>query len=62
MTADFARSGQGSRADADRAEAELAVRKNDVLRAEEQTRVASAPRYACGGGVSSGSFNQLWRF
>ncbi len=42
MTADFARTGQGSRADADRAETELAVRKNDVLRAEESTRVASA--------------------
>ncbi len=42
LTADFARTGQGSRADADRAETELAVRRNDVLRADESTRVASA--------------------
>jgi outer membrane protein TolC len=42
LTAAFARAGQGSRADADRAEAELAVRRNEVLRAEESTRVASA--------------------
>jgi outer membrane protein TolC len=42
LTADFARTGQGSRADADRAETELAVRRNEVLQAEEATRVASA--------------------
>jgi outer membrane protein TolC len=42
LTAAFARAGQGSRADADRAEAELAVRRNEVLQAEESTRVASA--------------------
>ena len=42
LTADFARTGQGSPADADRAEAELAVRRNDVLRAQESIGVASA--------------------
>lgn len=42
MTVAFARAGQGSQADADRAEAELAVRQNAVARAEEATKVASA--------------------
>ncbi len=42
LTAIFARTGQGSQADADRARAELVVRKNDVTRAEEKTEVASA--------------------
>ena len=42
MTAAFARTGQGSQADADRAQAELAVRKNTVAQAAAQTRVASA--------------------
>jgi len=42
LTAAFARAGQGSEADADRARAELAVRKNDRARAEEATKVASA--------------------
>lgn len=38
----FARSGQGNPADADHAATELAIRKNDVLRAEEAVDVASA--------------------
>ena len=42
VTAAFARAGQGSQADADRAQAELAVRQNAVAQAEAQTRVASA--------------------
>jgi len=41
-TAAFARTGQGSQADADRAEAELALRNNELARARESTRVASA--------------------
>ena len=42
LTATFAETGQGPQADADRARAELVVRKNDVSRAEEQAEVASA--------------------
>ena len=42
LTANFARSGQGSQADADRAQTELVRRRNDVSRAEEAARVASA--------------------
>ncbi len=42
LTADFARTGQGNQADADRAQTELAVRKNLVAQAAAQTQVASA--------------------
>jgi outer membrane protein TolC len=42
LTAAFARTGQGSQADADRAQTELAVRKNVVAQAAAQARVASA--------------------
>jgi outer membrane protein TolC len=42
LTAEFARSGQGSQADADRAQTEAAVRNNAVAQAEVQTVVASA--------------------
>ncbi len=42
LTAAFARSGQGSEADADRAQTELAVRKNAVAQAVAQTLIASA--------------------
>ena len=42
LTTAFARTGQGSAADADRAQTELAVRKNAVAQAVAQTRVASA--------------------
>ena len=42
LTATFAESGQGSQADADRAKAELVVRKNRVVRADEEIEVASA--------------------
>ncbi len=42
VTAAFARTGEGSQADADRAQTELAVRQNAVAQAEAQTRVASA--------------------
>ncbi len=42
VTADYARTGQGLQADADRLQAELAVRRNDVLRSEEARSVASA--------------------
>ncbi len=42
LTADHAAAGQGSPADADRAAAEWSIRRNDVLRAQESTRVASA--------------------
>jgi outer membrane protein TolC len=42
LTRAYAKSGQGLEADHNRAQAELAVRKNDVIRAEEATRVASA--------------------
>jgi outer membrane protein TolC len=42
LTAAFARGGQGSQADADRAQTELAVRRNVVAQAAVQTQVASA--------------------
>ena len=42
LTAAFARTGQGSQADADRAQTELAVRKNAVAQAASQAKVASA--------------------
>lgn len=42
LTGDHAAAGQGSAADADRATAEWSVRRNDVLRAQESLRVASA--------------------
>lgn len=41
-TADFARAGAGTEADADRAATELAIRQNEVVRAEEEMQVASA--------------------
>lgn len=41
-TADFARTGEGTEADADRAATELSIRQNDVVRAEEEIQVASA--------------------
>ncbi len=41
-TADFAKSGAGNEADADRAATELSIRQNDVVRAEEEIQVASA--------------------
>lgn len=42
VTAAYAHTGQGLAADADRARTEFALRRNDVLRAEEAVRVASA--------------------
>ncbi len=42
LTSDFARVGQGTQADADRSQAELALKKNNVARAEEAVAVASA--------------------
>lgn len=42
LTASYAQSGQGLRADAERAATEAAIRKNDVLRAQEAIQVASA--------------------
>jgi outer membrane protein TolC len=42
LTADFARTGAGNQADADRATAALALLKNEVTRAEEAAAVASA--------------------
>jgi outer membrane protein TolC len=42
ITAKFAESGQGLRADANRAETESALRRNEVLQAEEAVAVASA--------------------
>lgn len=42
LTAAFARSGQGSQADADRAQTELALRKNALAQAAVQAQVASA--------------------
>jgi len=42
LTATFARIGQGPQADADRAAAELAIRTNEVTRAKEEIKVASA--------------------
>jgi outer membrane protein TolC len=41
-TADFARSGAGNEADADRAATELAIRQNEVVQADEEIQVASA--------------------
>jgi outer membrane protein TolC len=42
LTASYAESGQGTRADADRAAAELAFRRIELARAEEAVQVASA--------------------
>jgi outer membrane protein TolC len=42
LTKSFAATGQGSQADADRAEVDLVRRRNDVSRAHEAARVASA--------------------
>lgn len=42
ITTDFARAGQGLRADAERAGTERALRRNELLRAEEEATVASA--------------------
>lgn len=42
LTAAFARAGTGPQADADRAETELVLRRNDVSRAEEALQVAQA--------------------
>jgi outer membrane protein TolC len=42
LTAAFARSGQGSQADADRAQTELAVRRNAAAQAAVQAQIASA--------------------
>ncbi len=42
LTTDFANAGQGTQADADRSNAELALRRNDVARREEAVAVASA--------------------
>lgn len=42
LTETFARAGQGSQADADRARTELVIRKNEVARANEGVAVASA--------------------
>jgi outer membrane protein TolC len=42
LTEDFARAGEGLEADAERAQAELSDRRNDVLRAKESVAVASA--------------------
>jgi len=42
LTTAFANSGQGPQADADRAQTELVLRRNDVARAEEAIQVASA--------------------
>ena len=42
LTKEFARVGQGTQADVDRAQTELVLRQNNVQRAEEGVRVASA--------------------
>jgi outer membrane protein TolC len=42
LTTDFAKAGQGTQADADRSEAELALRRNDVARSDESVAVAAA--------------------
>ena len=42
LTADFARTGQGNQADADRAQVELSVRRNALAQSVAQTQVASA--------------------
>jgi outer membrane protein TolC len=41
-TADFARTGAGNEADADRAATELSIRQNEVVQADEEIQVASA--------------------
>jgi outer membrane protein TolC len=41
-TADFARSGAGNEADADRAATEFSIRQNEVVQADEEIQVASA--------------------
>jgi len=42
ITGEYARTGQGLNSDHERAQAELAIRRNDVLRATENVQVASA--------------------
>lgn len=42
ITGDYARTGQGLKSDHERAQAELAIRRNDVLRAGEGVQVATA--------------------
>jgi outer membrane protein TolC len=42
LTTDFAKAGQGTLADADRSQAELALRRNNVARSEEAVAVAAA--------------------
>ncbi|HTI51132.1 MAG TPA: TolC family protein, partial [Planctomycetaceae bacterium] len=42
LTRDYAQTGKGTEADYDRAQAEMAVRSNDVTRGEEAVQVASA--------------------
>ncbi len=42
LTADFARAGQGNQADADRAQAELSLRRNALAQSVAETQVASA--------------------
>ncbi len=42
VTADFARTGEGNEADADRAATEVSIRQNEVVRADEEIQVASA--------------------
>lgn len=42
LTAEFARTGQGNQADADRAQTELAVRRNTAAQAAAQVQIASA--------------------
>jgi outer membrane protein TolC len=42
ITSEFARSGQGLQSDADRMQTELALRRNDVVQAQEEVGVASA--------------------
>jgi outer membrane protein TolC len=42
LTTDFAKAGQGTLADADRSQAELALRRNNVARSEEAVAVTSA--------------------
>ncbi len=42
LTANFAAAGEGAQADADRSQAEVALRRNDVARSEEAVAVSSA--------------------
>ncbi len=42
LTGDYAQTGKGTEADHDRAQAELALRNNELLRSQEAVRVASA--------------------